>query len=302
MVRYRDEWRKNINVSIMQAACVNVDIPDCVTSMHIYRSSLELPIMYETETPLDSHSNPKITDKHGFHIDLWLISANAAVALQSLAQVLSAGDWHLINLRKIASERNSAIALQVCLRFALSSRVRWKNSPAAWKFCRTAFGRPFVEHGPNIYFSLTHSGNLNAIALSRTYPVGIDVETAAGDLCVDLMEDYLSSTERNIVRCLPGESRENEFLRLWTLKEAFAKATGLGLSMKFSEIDVSSVVAGTASACIICGQQTVLLTSHIRNLGLAGDGWLSLAANVSERPPSVCLNIYFLDAPSSEGQ
>lgn len=94
MVRYRDEWRKNINVSIMQAACVNVDIPDCVTSMHIYRSSLELPIMYETETPLDSHSNPKITDKHGFHIDLWLISANAAVALQSLAQVLSAGDWH----------------------------------------------------------------------------------------------------------------------------------------------------------------------------------------------------------------
>ena len=302
MVRYRAEWRNSINESIMQAACGNVDLLDGITSTHIYPSKLELPIVYQMAAPLDSRGNTKITDRNGLPVDLWLISANAAPVLRSHAQVLSAGDWQLINCRKRTSERDSAIALQVCLRFALSSLVHWKHSPAAWRFGRTAFGKPFIEHGPNIYFSLTHSGTLSAIALSRACSVGIDVETAAPDLCVDLMEDYLSPAERNFVRHLPRGLREREFLRLWTLKEAFAKSTGLGLSMNLSEIDVSSVAAGRASACVVCGQQSILLTSHIRNLGSTGDGWLSLAANVSGRPSSICLSIYFVEPRSLEGQ
>jgi len=87
------------------------------------------------------------------------------------------------------------------------------------------------------------------------------------------MVDHLSSTERNIVRSLPSNARENEFLRLWTLKEAFAKAMGLGLSMNFSEIDVSSVAARRASTCIVGGQRTAFLTSHIRHLGSTGNGF-----------------------------
>ncbi len=294
MVIYCNGGSGNIGASITYPRCINADVHDFINSIQLNGSNLEIPIIY---LPLvNSHDSAGKTVKYQFSVDLWLISINAAAALQSLARVLSAGDWQLINLRKIVSARNSAIASHVCLRFALSSLVHWNHSPAAWRIGRTPFGRPFVEHGPNVNFSLTHAGTFDAIALSQAYPLGIDAETTAPDIFADEMEDYLSPREKNIARCLPGGLREREFLRLWTLKEAFVKSTGLGLSTELSDIDVSSVAPGRASIHTVCGWQTVFLTSPIRDLGLVGDGWLSLAINVSGSPSAIRLNIYRADA------
>ncbi|SMF97513.1 4'-phosphopantetheinyl transferase superfamily protein, partial [Methylomagnum ishizawai] len=46
-----------------------------------------------------------------------------------------------------------------------------------------------------------------------------------------LAERFCSAREAAWLGSLPPEARQGEFLRLWTLKEAVAKATGLGLHL-----------------------------------------------------------------------
>ena len=199
------------------------------TSTHIHPSKLELPIVYQMAAPLDSRGNTKITDRNGLPVDLWLISANAAPVLRSHAQVLSAGDWQLINCRKKNLRAGLGDRLAglptVCAKLA-GSLETLPGSLEVWQDgIRQTLYRAWSH---NIYFSLTHSGTLSAIALSRACSVGIDVETAAPDLCVDLMEDYLSPAERNFVRHLPRGLREREFLRLWDAQRSIREIDGLG--------------------------------------------------------------------------
>jgi 4'-phosphopantetheinyl transferase len=65
---------------------------------------------------------------------------------------------------------------------------------------------------------------------------GIDVEASNVDLDLEALgEQVLTPAERAEMASL-ADGRVERFLRLWTLKEAYAKACGLGLAMPFDEL------------------------------------------------------------------
>ena len=53
---------------------------------------------------------------------------------------------------------------------------------------------------------------------------------------LDLAEVYCSREELAVLRGLNGAERSKAFLRFWTLKEAYLKARGLGLSRPLSQL------------------------------------------------------------------
>jgi phosphopantetheinyl transferase len=109
-------------------------------------------------------------------------------------------------------------------------------SPADVVVAYDANGRPcLADQNPPLYLSIAHRGDVIAYAFAPS-PSGIDVEimTAAQDLPWNV----LHPREREMLSTMSEAPRHEAFLRLWTLKEAYLKALGVGLAREPSEICV----------------------------------------------------------------
>ncbi|SMF97327.1 4'-phosphopantetheinyl transferase [Methylomagnum ishizawai] len=121
--------------------------------------------------------------------------------------------------------------------------------PLAWRFRTQPHGRPEIDPAcgiaPAPRFNITHTHGLAACALTVDAPPA-DLEFGVDAECLErspdalaLAERFCSAREAAWLGSLPPEARQGEFLRLWTLKEAVAKATGLGLHLDFRAFDCS---------------------------------------------------------------
>lgn len=79
-------------------------------------------------------------------------------------------------------------------------------------------------------FNLAHTQGLVAMAVTLHHDVGIDVEPRTDRVSVlDVARRFFSPQEVAALEGLPIGQRAEAFLDYWTLKEAYVKATGLGL-------------------------------------------------------------------------
>lgn len=80
-------------------------------------------------------------------------------------------------------------------------------------------------------FSVTHSGELAAVAASRGRALGIDVEVIRPiRMVAEIAKRYLDPATAERIGRLHGSARDVAFLRSWTRLEAAAKVTGRGMS------------------------------------------------------------------------
>jgi 4'-phosphopantetheinyl transferase len=102
---------------------------------------------------------------------------------------------------------------------------------------RDASGKPRLADARGLQFNLSHCEGMVALAVARDRRVGLDIEDAVRpqpgfELVVD---DHLAPAERAWVRAVAGDARLARFVELWTLKEAYVKAIGLGLAKRLAE-------------------------------------------------------------------
>lgn len=115
-------------------------------------------------------------------------------------------------------------------RLMLTAAVGGAVAPSAWTFEVTAYGKPRVASGRGPYFNLSHSDGLVACAVSPLIEIGLDVETLDRAAPLDIARMWFAPSEDRWLQGQPAAARQMGFFRLWTLKEAYIKATGLGLS------------------------------------------------------------------------
>ncbi|MEU8894017.1 4'-phosphopantetheinyl transferase superfamily protein [Streptomyces sp. NPDC048442] len=112
---------------------------------------------------------------------------------------------------------------------------------------RTEKGRPFLDGADTLArrsrvrpdFNLSHTRGVNVVAVGHGRRVGIDVERVdrTSRSRLDLFSGVFSEREQRWLGALPEERRPYALLRLWTLKEAYTKARGLGMSLPFDSFD-----------------------------------------------------------------
>ncbi|MET9324311.1 4'-phosphopantetheinyl transferase superfamily protein [Streptomyces sp. NPDC003038] len=92
-------------------------------------------------------------------------------------------------------------------------------------------GRPVLRGpGVEVEVSVAHTGELIVVGVSRTGPIGVDVQSAGRDLSFELLrEQVCTAREGAVLAALPEGERRARLLALWTVKEAYAKALGPGL-------------------------------------------------------------------------
>lgn len=143
-------------------------------------------------------------------------------------------------------DRKHYIASRGLLRHLISNALGKPAEAIAFEY--GARGKPALASAfstdRTLHFNLSHSGGWGMFALTWDSEVGIDLESASrlgrdGNDLNGLARKVLSTRELTIWQALPDmATREAAFLRAWTRKEAFAKATGRGLFDTLGSIDV----------------------------------------------------------------
>ena len=105
--------------------------------------------------------------------------------------------------------------------------------PAACRFEADRYGRPSLTHPPGapLAFNISHTAGLVACAIARDGEIGVDVEDTTREVSPDLPRRFFSSEEAEALEALPEPARKARFYEYWTLKEAYIKARGMGLSL-----------------------------------------------------------------------
>jgi 4'-phosphopantetheinyl transferase len=101
------------------------------------------------------------------------------------------------------------------------------------RFAANDFGKPVLvaEGRPTLHFNLTHSRGAIALAVSGGREVGIDVEERRRPVeHLALAERFFSEPEARHLRGLHPDELPAAFFAMWTLKEAFVKGIGRGLT------------------------------------------------------------------------
>jgi len=171
-------------------------------------------------------------------IDLWVADAASAEWLMAHVNVLSAADRAEFATIQQPAARWQSMSARILLRVALSYAVDGEIAAIEWTFVKGANGKKAVAHGqPQVHFSVSHNETMAVVAVSRSAALGVDVETAGADVNEDVVADFLSASEQASLDNNDATIRASQFTRFWTLKEAFTKMTGEGLSADFASIE-----------------------------------------------------------------
>jgi 4'-phosphopantetheinyl transferase len=115
--------------------------------------------------------------------------------------------------------------------------------PHRWRFASGANGKPFINDGC-LSFNLSHTRGLVACTVAHSTPLGIDVERINRVTDVESLADRFFSHSETAALCRGAADVHVRFIDLWTLKEAFVKATGRGLSQPLDSFSFDLDYAG----------------------------------------------------------
>jgi 4'-phosphopantetheinyl transferase len=168
-------------------------------------------------------------------VDVWLTALGAGERdlLSSYVRLLSAAErerWQRFLVRGAADQYLTGRAL---LRTTLS---RYAPVPEdAWVFETNAYGCPYVAEPAalrDLRFNLSHTEGLVACAVTRRGEVGVDVENTGRAIDpLALAPAVFAAPEVRDVAATAPEARRQRFFAFWTLKEAYIKARGMGISL-----------------------------------------------------------------------
>jgi phosphopantetheinyl transferase len=173
-------------------------------------------------------------------VEVWLAPVQGMADHSNYREILSANE--LLALDQIRSPLLHArkLAGRVVLRTALSHAVNERIRPREWRIQPDANGRPRIAKGmPQLKFSISYAEPVVVVAVSEKLPVGIDVETVEDASTEDLITAFCCPCEQSQLHAGPTSRNSRDFVRLWTLKEAYTKLAGLGHVIDFDSIGFS---------------------------------------------------------------
>ncbi len=110
-------------------------------------------------------------------------------------------------------------------------------APEAWRFHTNPYGKPTVDPDCGLRFNLSNSPGLVVCLIAQGAEVGVDAEPIErAEKIAELASEVLSPLELVQLEALRGPERLDRILSLWTLKEAYIKARGMGLSLPLSNV------------------------------------------------------------------
>ncbi|MBX9653470.1 4'-phosphopantetheinyl transferase superfamily protein [bacterium] len=173
-------------------------------------------------------------------IDLWIAHVSDWVgtpAVTRLIECLSSEERD--RARKFAFDRDRDVyhLAHGMLRTVLS---KYDNrEPSEWRFVANRHGKPSIEgfNFRSLQFNISHTAGLAVVGVTCGSEIGVDVESLSRTrVRIEVASKAFAPAEREKVLAILDESaKRKRFFEIWTLKESFIKAKGVGLSLALDQ-------------------------------------------------------------------
>jgi len=172
------------------------------------------------------------------HVDLVVTDGAEALAKRAEYLPLMSRDEHERMARLVFErDRQRFLLTRALVRNMLSRYAPVK--PADWQFIANAHGRPEILDAPagvpDLRFNISHTDGLIACAVTIGREVGVDVEHVNRRLTQDVATRFFAPAEVAHLQSLTEDEQDRVFFDYWTLKEAYIKARGFGLSLPLAD-------------------------------------------------------------------
>lgn len=180
-------------------------------------------------------TNPNMRPLAVGQVDVWLTDPDAIDAgqLRGYEALMDAAERERRQRFRLPKSRLIYLVARALLRMTLS---RYADvEPARWHFETNDYGRPYIaapEIDRDLRFNLSHTDGLVVLAITEGCEIGVDVESIHRQLdTAEIAPTVFEASELSAFRTAPEAQRRDMFFAFWTLKEAYIKARGMGLSL-----------------------------------------------------------------------
>lgn len=132
---------------------------------------------------------------------------------------------------KLARDRILNCTAYILLRYILFQSCKMTEIP---EFAYTYYGKPYLKNG-DVYFNLSHCMAGICVGISD-HELGVDIQNITNVSYGMIKKCMAVKEQHDIQQNILGDQM---FTRYWTLKEAFLKKMGIGLSVSLNEFDFS---------------------------------------------------------------
>ena len=103
-------------------------------------------------------------------------------------------------------------------------------------------GKPFLPDFPNLHFNISHTDKLAILAID-SHLIGVDIESIS-TARMAVADRFFSKSEREMLNSCPQSQRDSLFFELWTARESFVKAIGIGIFSSMGLFEPERVASG----------------------------------------------------------
>jgi len=155
-------------------------------------------------------------------------------AAQACFRLLSEDELSRWRGYKFDRNRREYLATHALARMALSRALGL--APDSLRFQLGNHGKPFLDPECGLHFNLSNSVELVVCLLGESGELGVDVEPRrrAGSIR-EVAGRMFSPSELKQLNNLPENQQLERCVQLWTLKEAYIKARGMGFRLPLAE-------------------------------------------------------------------
>lgn len=163
-----------------------------------------------------------------------------AAEIERLTTILSPDEIVRANKFKFPRDKKRFIAARGILRELLANCLQISANKI--EFSYSDRGKPHLAASmpnPSLQFNLSHSQNYALYGFTCNCRIGVDLEyMRAMNDTVKIAKRFFSGTESELISRLAANKQKRVFFQLWTAKEAYLKATGVGLAGSLNEIEI----------------------------------------------------------------
>lgn len=131
-------------------------------------------------------------------------------------------------------DRQRSLLGHILSRYALINQFHYNNNEIA--IAKNLYGKPYLCGHSNISFNISHSKDWVVCAINEV-DIGIDVQEIKG-IKLSIAEQFFTKEENDYLSSLKKEDQLQGFYDIWSLKEAYVKALGFGLSMPLKDFSI----------------------------------------------------------------